>query len=1466
MSKNRFLSRFLSIALSFALLSQGMVLGTSAYADNSLTETVRTMGWDFEDNMLTDWTAYGITPTIEKGMISFTSAEDGYLENNTEVDADEFKYLVVKARSNSSANIKFSFKANGETEYTEANTIPMSATTDEFYGFTEYVFDLSKNDKWTGTYTQGKLEFGTADIDIEEITFYSSYDMGETPAGPNEFHIPVVVDEQTGHGATLTMYGTTLGSFDNKKAWDISTLESTGRAMVLWLNQLSVPTDIYSTIAIKAKTNKSVVVSSPFIATTESGGRITGIPSPTTKTDGEYTYYIIDLSGVGGYSGNLTEIQFRISLPESESDGFTVEVADIFIADEFVIPEPPAEVDPDAVDKIGLYASDDKIDTDNGSITLTPYLRYADGRESTDVNLVTDSVNGQLSINADGTADLIGQMNGDVTVKAFRPDTELYSERTIAISNQTERFAANNLKLATFGNSITYQEPAESFGWTGSYGMAASSQEKDYVHRLQYYLTQKYGSGAIDHIYGCGPDDNPSQLSLGEDEIGHDSINPEFSEKLSALVQRAKDEKADIITIQMGEDVKTDPTEENYKNALETMVNAFKAELPDAVIVLCTPFWGNPKSGLVNGTKAAAKELGITYAPLHTLNTEENKAYDRFTNESLAEYPGDTGMDNIAKLVFDAVNAQLSVNERTQYTTPPKSVEIEDGTREITTPGGTLQLNASVLPSSSAQDVKWSVSDENIAGINDEGLLSAYNNGSVTVRATCRFDESLFDEITVTVSGQAIPHTVTYDKNTTDSVSNMPSPNKWAKTGFVFDKVFPERQYYKFLGWSLTPDGDVVETVDVTEDITVYAKWGEATAWSFDRDGYLEGWTGENAFSLKVSGGVMNAVASETDSSSNRVLTLNSPLLNISPADKEFKSIIVKMKNSDYNAASKIRVKITAAEGEKNLDAQISSADWREYTFPIADDIGTITGIQIIPTNIDCTVQVDEIYFSDYEIPTVPVSWTFENGTEDWSVSGNAENLRIENGAAVMDVTGGDPNFISPDLSAGKIELGDGTGGTFNYIRLRIKNMTDGPASGRIFFATGSHNLNGTNDNVAFSIPNNTNGYVDVFVRMTDASEWKGTLKSIRIDGVDGTPAATSGTIAIDEIELMSITNETVVFMKQFEDENESDALAGISKYDNKISQAVDPTDAGNKVMNVNVTKRYGNWAVPAALEKGYKYKFRYKIKRLSDTELTLREVVYGTDNQLLVQRIPGTDWTTNQYTFTVSYETAKSIGIFSESAALGEYLVDDVTLTKFNDFAVSDKSRVKDGATGVDIYDNINILFNETVSVPDVGAVHIFDADNNEIAVDGVSANQTTLSVKHTALNSNTDYTLVIDKISDNGGRTAENIRIGFRTKDDTEVSKLAFTSVSNNSATVTGTIVNNLNVPQTLILKLWEYGNGVMTALPQEYSVTVNPGVNIINNTFENITGNATNISSSVWMDNDNIRPISKSVNSEI
>jgi hypothetical protein len=82
------------------------------------------------------------------------------------------------------------------------------------------------------------------------------------------------------------------------------------------------------------------------------------------------------------------------------------------------------------------------------------------------------------------------------------------------------------------------------------------------------------------------------------------------------------------------------------------------------------------------------------------------------------------------------------------------SLTTETGSRTIRTPGGILQIVAVIVPAN-AEDtsVTWSVNDTSLASVSPEGLLSAKQNGQVTV--TCvTHDGGYTEDIVITIIGQ----------------------------------------------------------------------------------------------------------------------------------------------------------------------------------------------------------------------------------------------------------------------------------------------------------------------------------------------------------------------------------------------------------------------------------------------------------------------------------------------------------------------------------------------------------------------------------------------------------------------------------------------------------------------------------------------------------------------------------------
>lgn len=84
-------------------------------------------------------------------------------------------------------------------------------------------------------------------------------------------------------------------------------------------------------------------------------------------------------------------------------------------------------------------------------------------------------------------------------------------------------------------------------------------------------------------------------------------------------------------------------------------------------------------------------------------------------------------------------------------------VNSADDATEITTDGATLQMSAEVYPDNATdQTVTWSVDDEELASIDETGLLTAIDNGVVTVTATANDISGVTGSKQITISGQTI--------------------------------------------------------------------------------------------------------------------------------------------------------------------------------------------------------------------------------------------------------------------------------------------------------------------------------------------------------------------------------------------------------------------------------------------------------------------------------------------------------------------------------------------------------------------------------------------------------------------------------------------------------------------------------------------------------------------------------------
>lgn len=192
-----------------------------------------------------------------------------------------------------------------------------------------------------------------------------------------------------------------------------------------------------------------------------------------------------------------------------------------------------------------------------------------------------------------------------------------------------------DIKLLFLGNSITRHGKAENLGWCGDWGMAASSKENDYVHKLISKFCRKGVKVSV-----C-----IANLSDWERTRNMDLL---FTKYLSALRFNA-----DYVIVRLGENACLDKYLSEFELCYGELTDLFSRN--GAKIVLTDLFW--EYEPFDNFVAELAKARGYAFAEIHDLgNDDAMKATGKFSHGGVAVHPGDKGMAEIAERIFRVLN------------------------------------------------------------------------------------------------------------------------------------------------------------------------------------------------------------------------------------------------------------------------------------------------------------------------------------------------------------------------------------------------------------------------------------------------------------------------------------------------------------------------------------------------------------------------------------------------------------------------------------------------------------------------------------------------------------------------------------------------------------------------------------------------------------------------------------------
>lgn len=180
------------------------------------------------------------------------------------------------------------------------------------------------------------------------------------------------------------------------------------------------------------------------------------------------------------------------------------------------------------------------------------------------------------------------------------------------------------------GNSITLHSPKADIGWNDNWGMAASAEEKDYVHLLEHTVLQEDPTASF-----C-----ICQVAAWERQYKNGS---ETHEKYAS----AREFGADIIVIRCIENCPKDGFDETvFQKELDALIRYLDRE-QKAKVIISTGFWHHPGDGAL---RAYAKEHGYPCVELGDLGDDDAmKAIGLFEHRGVANHPGDRGMQMIAE-------------------------------------------------------------------------------------------------------------------------------------------------------------------------------------------------------------------------------------------------------------------------------------------------------------------------------------------------------------------------------------------------------------------------------------------------------------------------------------------------------------------------------------------------------------------------------------------------------------------------------------------------------------------------------------------------------------------------------------------------------------------------------------------------------------------------------------------------
>jgi uncharacterized protein YjdB len=345
------------------------------------------------------------------------------------------------------------------------------------------------------------------------------------------------------------------------------------------------------------------------------------------------------------------------------------------------------------------------------------------------------------------------------------------------------------------------------------------------------------------------------------------------------------------------------------------------------------------------------------------------------------------------------------------------------GKTTISADNGTLQLSASVLPGSATdKSVTWSLANgNNLAIISNSGLVTALDNGNITVRATANDGSGVYATLVISISSQVVP----VSSITIAGAGGLNTITSDNGTLYLTATVLPTNASNKTVTWSLVA-GTGQATINSTGRVRAYDN-GTVTAIATANDG--SGVIG--SLLIIISNQLVPVTGiTVTGAGGSAAITINKGTLQMNasvvPLNATNKTVIWTLTNGTGKAGISSTGLVTASDNGTVIaraTASDGSGVYGTYVISISNQIVPVTSISVtgaggatIITSDNGTLQLNAAV-QPANASNKSVSWTLINGSGQAAISAAGLVSAIDNGTVTITATANDGSGVSAALT-----------------------------------------------------------------------------------------------------------------------------------------------------------------------------------------------------------------------------------------------------------------------------------------------------------------------------------------------------------------------------------------------------------------------------------------------------------------